>query len=131
MLICGGNNVRFDKTSRKVTQIDGKDVNKMTYIAPMNQCRNMFKAVCLKGEVYVFGGQNNAYNLVKSVEKYSPSTNTWKSVSVMVDERKNFCACAIMDKIFVLGGSYLNYETINSCIQFDTRDRKWKLWMMI
>ena len=53
LLICGGNNVRFDKTSRKVTQIDGKDVNKMTYIAPMNQCRNMFKAVCLKGEIYV------------------------------------------------------------------------------
>ena len=67
-----------------------------------------------------------------SVEKYSPTTNTWTVVGNMFDERKYFCACAFMDKIYILGGKiFKNNRTIKFCLQFNTRndnfsDKSWK-----
>ena len=126
-LICGGHDLRLKEVSSKVKLIDGSCVNNVKYITPMNHCRSTFEAVCLKGEVYVFGGRNNANNLVKSVERYSFSTNIWKNNSNMFDERKNFCVCAFMNKIYIFGGLYIqNLEVIDSCLQFDTKDNNLK-----
>ena len=48
----------------------------------------------------------------------------------MFDERTSFCACAFMDKIFILGGHCFNkhddWIVMNSCLQFDSNDNSWK-----
>ena len=84
-----------------------------------------FEAVYLKGDVYVFGGRNKASNFVKSVEKYSPSTNEWTVVTNMIDERLYLCACAFINKIFILGGYFYNnhggFSTNSSCLEFNTK----------
>ena len=62
-----------------------------------------------------------------SVEKYSPSSNNWSEVAFMFDKRSNFCACAFMDKIYIIGGFSFNdrHKTTNSCLRFNTVEKNW------
>ena len=49
---------------------------------------------------------------------------------------KVFCACAFMDKVFIIGGYYFvrddnelyepEFDATNSCLQYDTKDNTWK-----
>ena len=59
-----------------------------------------------------------------SVEKYSPSTESWEKVADMYDEREYYCACSYMDHVYIIGGC-LTYR-INSCIKFDTINQTWR-----
>ena len=81
--------------------------------------------MCIKNEVYVFGGVDYEYDSITSVEKYSPHTNTWEIISDMYDDRKYFCACSFMNNVYVIGGIIANNQT-NSCIEFKPKDRKWR-----
>ena len=74
----------------------------------------------------MFGGWDNDYELVKSIEKYSPSTNKWTVVNKTFVNRFNFCACAFIDKIFILGGHYDKIVPTSSCLEFDTKDNSLK-----
>ena len=42
----------------------------------------MSKVVCIKDEIYVFGGFESIVNLVMSVENDSTTTNVWKNITV-------------------------------------------------
>ena len=137
LLICGGYDFRTNKIVRNTKQVDGNNFNNIKILSLMSTNRKCLKAICLKGEVYVFGGRNNTSKLVRTVEKYSPSTNKWKKIAQMFDNRQNVCACAFMDKIFMFGGAFqgrsiLNYyyKKTNSCLQFDTKQQSWsnKSW---
>ena len=77
------------------------------------------KVVYLKGDIYVFCGR------IKSVDKYSLTSKKWSQVAEMYDNRKFFCACPFMDKIFIIGGNKDGVKT-SSCLQFDTIDYSWK-----
>ena len=48
--------------------------------------RESFEGVCLKGEVFVFSGPGFG-NTTSSIEKYSPSTDTWNIVTNISDDR--------------------------------------------
>ena len=112
---------------QSVHQVDGSNLNTVKVLPSLVKERFCSEAVCLKGDVYVFGGFTYKGLLTKhimSVEKYSPSTNTWKKVAKISGSRRCFCVCAYMDKVFVLGG-YKN-KTTSSCLQFNTTNYKWK-----
>ena len=131
MLICGGYDDRLDEVVSKVKQIDRSNMNCVKDLAPINQCREYFEAVCLKGEVYVFGGINSYANPVYVIEKYSPSTNTWKILTEMLDKRQYFCVCAFMDKIIIAGGFFYNdrdevYIKTNTCFKLNTKNNNFK-----
>ena len=123
ILLCGGvGNV----VVRNVKEIDGSNFKNVEDLAPMIESRDCAKTVCLKGEVYVFGGNDDNLNWKLSVEKYTPSANTWKEVTDLKDERYSFCVSAFMDKIVVIGGYYEGSgERTKSCLQFDTKGYKW------
>ena len=74
--------------------------------------RKMFTAVCLKGEIYVFGGYDNVNNLVKSIERYSLSTNKWSKVTSIYDNRVDFCACSFMDRYMFLEDVFIIMKMI-------------------
>ena len=99
-----------------------KDLN------PVNECGS--EAVCLKGEFYVFGSYDHSNNLAESVEKYSPLTNKWNVLTEMFDGREDFCACAFINKIFIIGGCAYNsdrtFGTTSSCLEFNTKDNNFK-----
>ena len=66
--------------------------------------------------------------MVISVEKYSPFTNKWSKVTDMFDNKVYFCVCAFINKIYVFGAYFRqNFETFNSCLQFNTKNEKWKV----
>ena len=68
----------------------------------------------------------NTYNDWKdSIEKFSVISKTWSQVAKMNVTREYFCACAFIDKIFLVGGKKIGGRT-NSCLQFDTSDYSWE-----
>ena len=126
ILVCGGRTTRDNKAIGNVKQIDETNFKNVKSLPSLLQKRMGSTAVCVKGEVYVFGGVDTKTTLVTSVEKYSPSAKTWNKVADMCDDRFGFCACAFMNKIFVVGGRYLKEPATNSCVQLDARDCSWK-----
>ena len=94
----------------------------------MDQGRVHHKAVCVKGEVFVFGGYDDSFSYINSVDRYSFSTNEWKKVACMPNtlsrKRFTFCVSAFMEKVFVIGGRTAG--STNSCLQFNTTNFKWK-----
>ena len=125
VLVCGGYKPTSNTTVASVKQTKVSNFNKIKTLSSMIEQRCGFEAVYLKGDVYVFGGRNKASNFVKSVEKYSPSTNEWTVVTNMIDERLYLCACAFISKIFILGGYFYNnhggFSTNSSCLEFNTK----------
>ena len=86
------------------------------------------KVVYLKGDIYVFGGWSFNDEWIKSIEKYSLTCNKWNKVADMKDGRQNFCVCAFIDKIFIIGGITYGFKT-DSCSQFDTSDCSWEKFL--
>ena len=124
ILTFGGCDKVLHRSVCNVNQFNGSDFKKVKSLAPMVEGRKLAEGVCLKGEIYVFGGHEN--DIWKtSVDKYSPSTNTWKTLCCMYDDREAFCACAFMDDIFIIGGSKC-MAAIDSSVQLDTKEGKWK-----
>ena len=136
-LVFGGKERASREVVRDVKRIDGSNLKRAIPLPSLTDKRHCSKAVCLKGEVYVFGGRDERYRIIMDVEKYSLSTKTWSLVTSTpvtgTNYRERYCLCAFMDKILLLGGSW---ETIingwttsiytDSCLQFDTKHKKWK-----
>ena len=120
-LFCGGRDKLSNKVVGNVNQIDGSNLKSVKTLPSVIQRRYFANTVCLKGEIYVFGGRDGNNKFIKSVQKYSLSTRKWTKVADMYDNRVSDCLCAFMDKIFVFGGHDYNQNT-NSCLQFDTKD---------
>ena len=110
-----------------ITQIDGRDFKTTTSSTQMQVNRHLHVAVFVKNEVYVFGSENkergSGISRFTTVEKYSPSTNTWQRVGSyrmdMVSEL--LCACEFMGNIYFIGGCIPN-----SFLEFDTKNHVWK-----
>ena len=119
MLYCGG--FENNKVGNKVLQVDGSNLKTVKVLPTMMQKRRFSEAVCLKGDVYVFGGFGDNNKWITAVEHYSPNTNAWNKVADMIDNRRDYCVCGLMDNVFIIGG----YDS-NSCLQFDTKKYEWK-----
>ena len=124
ILICGGWNKRTQTVYSKVSQIDGSNLESVKNLPLMKEKLAEFKGDCLKGEAYMFNGTDR--KLKMKFEKYSPITNSWSKVADTYDDRRRYCSCAMMNKVFVIGGCSNDFIQINSCAVFDVTDNKWK-----
>jgi N-acetylneuraminic acid mutarotase len=61
-------------------------------------------ACVVAGEICVTGGIDNGYNRLSSVEKYSPSSDTWSAVAPMPAVRSGHAAVAVGSAMYVLSG---------------------------
>ena len=129
ILICGGNDGNGDAV-RNVSHFEGLNLNKVHFNTRMIYEKRFAKAVCLKGEVYVFSGYNNKQKWITSVEKYSPVKNTWNIITDMYDARRYFCVCAFRNEIFVIGGLQIYFDfrntVLDSCLRLDMKNYEWK-----
>jgi N-acetylneuraminic acid mutarotase len=73
----------------------------------MGAKRNAFGACVLAGEIYVTGGRGYGNIKLLSVEKYSPSSETWSALYLMPAARSHHSAVAVGSSIYVLGGHVL------------------------
>ena len=118
VIMCGG----YKRGGREVLscayQIDCRDLSeerKKLPSMPMGRCNS--NAVCLKGDVYLIGGENS-FGHTTSIHKYSRVTGTWSKLNFdMIDSRIRMCTCSFIDRIFVIGG--LLGKAIKSCYYFN------------
>jgi N-acetylneuraminic acid mutarotase/transposase-like protein len=93
--------------------------------APMATARSQFGMCVLAGEVYACGGRITGANRASvggadrtaSVEKYTPSSNTWNAVPDMPGSRRLHGVCAVGTDMYVVGGrggSEKNFLKFNS-----------------
>ena len=127
IIVSGGYNEETENDVTDVLTIDLEDEQYLKNLPPCNESRADHKIVVIKSQIFVLGDYYNPPDEVysKSVEKYSFITNTWNKVAELVDDLKGHCACAFMDKIFVIGGLKENTIVSNCCMQLDTKDYKW------
>ena len=100
VLICGGFDRKMRKYLKGVYRIDGKSLKNVKTVPPMLKESSNFKTVYLKRQVYAI--QHRFKN--SSIDKYSPSLDAWSKVTHMYDFRYDFCACAFMREILIIGG---------------------------
>ena len=124
IIVCGGKNFNKGNAVNDVCSVHVDNANSVNKLAPMIEGRNEFETVCIKNEVYLFGGKDDNDVYIRSIEKYSPATNTWEKVADVYDERKHYCGCSFVDKIYFIGGS--SNVTKRSCVKFNINDKSWK-----
>ena len=131
IFMCGGYHMTNKRALTEVKIIDAKNVENSNLVSSMNFQRFKHKAACINDDVFVFGGLDDNFSSIMSVDKYSFSEDKWITVSDMFvsniddDELEDFCLTNFMTKIFILGGHHYNSIT-NKCISFDTKSYKWK-----
>ena len=84
-----------------------------TACAPMHKSRRYFGMCVLAGEVYITGGVSAQRYCLDTVERYSPSSDTWSPVAAMPFARWGHCACAVGNAMYVFGDNnrlFLKYE---------------------
>ena len=77
------------------------------------------RVVSVKDDVYVFGGFNDSYNNVMSIDRYSSKSKVWRTVAIMCHGHSSFCACSFMNSCYIIGG-----VGIKSCFELNTKNRK-------
>jgi N-acetylneuraminic acid mutarotase len=83
----------------------------------MLEARSWLGLCVISGEVYVTGGISQQTGELFTVERYSPSSNTWSPVAPMPFAIYDRCACAIGDAMYVLDGAErgtLKYDSVSN-----------------
>ena len=110
---------------RDVYSVKAYDLKTVEKLSNLKEGRQLHEVVCIKDEIFVFGGKDINLNCITSIEKYSNFTKTWEIVGHMPDVRFNFCACSFMGNAYVLGG-FIQVEILNSILKFNPADCSWK-----
>ena len=119
IIFCGDYHLLEKGMSSCALRIDINSLNNEKILPKMNVGLQRFIMVCVKCDIYTFGGFNCKNKHIMSIQKYSPVTNTWD----MQDFREDFTACSFIDDVYLIGDK-VDVIT-NSCVRFNTRDRKW------
>ena len=125
ILVYGG----FDQEKRLRVQatnlISGRSLKPIKTLAALKVGMIESEAVCIKDKVYIFGGYNDNMDLIRSVQRYSAATEAWNEVAEIPGRRAGYRVCAFTNKIYIVGG-YVGRNSLDSCLQFDTKDHEWK-----
>jgi hypothetical protein len=76
----------------------------------------------IDGEIYVIGGYGSNNDIVGSVEKYSPASDTWSTVAPLPVGRVDHPTVVVGSVINILGG-----ETEESVLQFNSVEGTWSV----
>ena len=119
IIVFGGSKNR--KVVRDVYSIKANKKNNVTSLPQLKEGRQWSKLVCIKDEIFVFGGKDDNFDCIMSIEKYSSDTKTWKVVGYMTTQCVDFCASSFMGNAYVFGG-YTQQRAAKSCYRFKTAD---------
>jgi hypothetical protein len=121
--VMGGRN---DSSMGGLNSMERYDILLGQWVAaePMSIARYAFGACALAGEVYVTGGLTSNWHVLSSVEKYSPSSDTWSTVALLRASYFNHAAVAVGLAMYVLGGlTGMNISA--SVLKFDSAQGTW------
>jgi N-acetylneuraminic acid mutarotase len=83
------------------------------------------------GDVYVTGGEDEDDDLLSSMEKYSPSSNTWSIVPSLPEQRSEHAAVAVGTAMYVLGGYAVVDATILETASVRKLDSVRNIWSVV
>ena len=88
-------------------QFEAYDVTKDTWesLASLPAGRHHLMAVAHTGRIYVFGGDDDNWQMSASAWVYEPTTNQWKAIATMPEPRYAGAAVALGDYIYAAGGN--------------------------
>ena len=119
IVFCGGKN--SGTVVSDVYSVKAHDLQTVKKLPKLKTARLWHEVVCIKGEIFVFGGNYDGSNNLTPIEKYSSFSNAWETIAHMPDERSNFSTCSFMGNAYITGGLYQRV-IINSCLVFDPVD---------
>ncbi len=100
--------------------------------AEMPTPRFALSASVINGMIYVIGGMISTFQMVtpeyatQAVEVYDPQTDTWTKKADLPAPRAGAAAAALNGKIYVFGGTDIDYETATSTIfEYDPNSDTW------
>ena len=108
------------KGKNSLMLVDGQTLKSNNPLALIGENETMVTAIALKGELHVI--VNSICKNTTSIKKLSLTTNMWEHL-VDFDYRKEFCACALINSIFIIGGRNNSNELmLQSCLVYDTKN---------
>ncbi|XP_061184216.1 kelch-like protein 3 [Saccostrea echinata] len=87
-------------------------------LTPLRTARHQHALCVFDGCIYAIGGLGRNNRILKSVECYNPSTNSWHFLKSLTTARAGACAAELNGNIFVAGG--FGYRQDGSNIIFDS-----------
>jgi hypothetical protein len=91
----------------------------------MTTARCLFGACALEGELHVTGGFSTDTNgFLSSVEKYTPSSDSWTTMAPLPFDRHRHAAVAVGSAMYLLGG-ICNGHTSGSVLKSDSTQGTW------
>jgi N-acetylneuraminic acid mutarotase len=80
--------------------------------------------------IYVMGGYQSIYVYLQDVDEYTPSTNSWNSVSDMPTQREGVRIACIGNMIYAIGGDYFDIDNFidyvyNIVERYDPEEDNW------
>ena len=123
----------FDENNNDLSSAEVYDSksNKWSHLPDMNEKRDYCAVTSVDGKVYVVGGivhdADGGWNdtIFASCEMFDPATNEWSTIPDMKIAREGCAACAIGNKLYVIGGSNYDDGCLSSVEVFDTITKKW------
>ncbi|WP_160647698.1 stalk domain-containing protein [Chengkuizengella marina] len=102
---------------------------------PNYNYRESSQTVVLNGEIYLIGGSDGYERngsalsdiVSRSVEKYNPHTNNWIEVSSLNIPRANSQIEVLEGKIYAIGGSDGDYNTLNNVEVYNPETDAWTI----
>ena len=125
IVVCGAVQRRVQGTiDEPVRKINADDMTLGEDLPRMAEARKNCQAVCVRNEIFVFGGRSAMFEIVPSVERFS--SGRWEKVAEMQKGHGNFCACSLMGNVYVIGGDGANDDLYDCCLEFDVGSAQWK-----
>ena len=86
--------------------------------------KNVSAAVCLKGDIYIFSVEvNGCGDKVIAIRKHSAASNLWSGDAVEINYREEYCVCALVDSVYVIGGKIAPSRFSRPhCVRYDARE---------
>ncbi|MEZ4703554.1 MAG: kelch repeat-containing protein, partial [Rhodothermales bacterium] len=72
--------------------------------APLAVARGGLSAVTLDGRILALGGRKANNQVVASVDRYDPVSNSWQALAPLNAGRESFAAVTVGDEVYVFGG---------------------------
>jgi hypothetical protein len=91
----------------------------------MSTVRRSCGACVITGELFVSSGQDSGRFKLSSVEKYTPSTDTWCTMAPLPDARSSHAAVAVGSAMYVLGG-FIGIQLTTSVLKYDSTQSTWR-----
>ena len=99
--LCGYHNISLVTASEKLKNREMDSFKRMNVLPSTMSNFMESRAVCVKGQLYVFGAGSDSDSKL-FVQKYTSTTKTWVKVAEMYDGCFEYCACSFIDKVFII-----------------------------